>query len=239
MGAKLTCISTGSIGNCFILNCNGEKLILELGIKWRSVLRALDYKLEDVVACVCTHQHQDHIKSVPNALSYGLQVYSSSDVASIYPRVKIIYPMTRIPIGNYKVMALPVPHGDCDCFSYHITLPDGQTLLFATDAQTLPYKISNVNNLIVECNYANELIVDHLCGGKDVRSSFNSHMELSETIKVINRLKSPSMNNLILIHLSESNASDELFKKRIWQECGVRAKIAEKNSVFDLQKDEF
>lgn len=58
MSTTLHCISTGSIGNSYILDCNGEKLILELGVRWKDILSALNYKLDNVVAMLCTHRHR-------------------------------------------------------------------------------------------------------------------------------------------------------------------------------------
>lgn len=58
MSATLTCVSSSSQGNCYILDVNGEKLILELGVRWRDILKALNYKLDDVVAVLCTHRHR-------------------------------------------------------------------------------------------------------------------------------------------------------------------------------------
>ena len=58
MSATLHCISTGSVGNSYILDVNGEKLILELGVRWKDILKALNYNLESVRACLVSHAHR-------------------------------------------------------------------------------------------------------------------------------------------------------------------------------------
>lgn len=55
--AKLKCLSSGSIGNAYILECNGERLLLELGVKWQEILKGLNYKLGDVVGVLVSHSH--------------------------------------------------------------------------------------------------------------------------------------------------------------------------------------
>jgi ribonuclease BN (tRNA processing enzyme) len=55
--AKLKCLSSGSIGNAYILECNGERLLLELGIGWQEILKGLNYKLGDVVGVLVSHSH--------------------------------------------------------------------------------------------------------------------------------------------------------------------------------------
>ena len=58
MSAKLTCISTGSIGNAYILESNGEKLLIELGVKWKDIMKGLNFNLENVRACLVSHAHR-------------------------------------------------------------------------------------------------------------------------------------------------------------------------------------
>ena len=147
--------------------------------------------------------------------------------------------MKRVQTGGAKVLPLEVPHGDCPNYAYHITMPDEQTLLFCTDAQTLPYRLPNVNVLMIEANFSEELILDRLCEGQDIRSHFNAHMELNETIKVIKRLYNPKLNKVILIHLSRGNSDGQMFKKRIFSETGIVCDIANARDVFELKICEF
>lgn len=53
--AKLKILSSGSIGNAYILECNGERLLLELGVRWQEILKGLNYKLGNVVGALCSH----------------------------------------------------------------------------------------------------------------------------------------------------------------------------------------
>ena len=239
MSTTLHCVSTGSVGNSFILDHDGEKLILELGVRWKDILSALDYRLDGVTACICSHRHVDHIKSVPNALSYGLPVYSSADVASIYPKVKVLEPMKKYTIGGFNVLPLSVPHGDCPNLSYHITLPDGQTLLFITDAERFPYNIKGCNHLLIEANFAVELILDSLVNGDILRSQSQNHMEINECISTVKRLRHGGLQSLILIHLSNGLSDENMFKEQFKSELGMDVWIAEKNLRFILDKEDF
>jgi hypothetical protein len=53
--AKLKCISSGSQGNSYIIECENETLLLELGISWKDILKGLNYKLGNVVGVLCSH----------------------------------------------------------------------------------------------------------------------------------------------------------------------------------------
>lgn len=53
--ASLKTVGTGSSGNTFILRTSKECLILELGCKWNDILKALNYKIDNVGGCLVTH----------------------------------------------------------------------------------------------------------------------------------------------------------------------------------------
>lgn len=147
--------------------------------------------------------------------------------------------MKKYHLGGFIVIPLRVVHGDCPNFAYHITLPDGQTLLFATDLEALPYNLKDCNHICIEANFSNDIRIDAMLNGAELRAQSRNHMEIGETIRTINRLKSPELSSVILLHLSDQLSDAEGFKRRIFNECGVRAEVAEKNKVFDLRKEDF
>jgi len=56
--ATLKCLSSGSQGNCYLLECNNEVLIIELGVSWKEVLKGLNYDLSKVVGVLVSHSHR-------------------------------------------------------------------------------------------------------------------------------------------------------------------------------------
>lgn len=53
--ASLRVINSGSSGNGYVLESNGEKLLIELGVAWKDILKSLNYKIEDVAGCIVSH----------------------------------------------------------------------------------------------------------------------------------------------------------------------------------------
>lgn len=147
--------------------------------------------------------------------------------------------MKRYKIGNWEILPLKIPHGDCPNYAYHITMPDGQTLLFATDLSSLPYNIQNVNHLCIEANYCEDILINKMLDNEDIRSASNTHMEIRETISVIKRLYSPKLRSAILIHLSNGLSDENGFKKAIFEQCGVRCECADANMTFELNNEDF
>lgn len=239
MTTTLTVLASGSSANGYILKADKNVLILEAGVPFKECNMALKGDISGVVGVVVSHAHKDHSAYIKQYQKHGLQVYSNVDVASDFDGVVELEPMRKYHVGGFTVIALRVIHGDCPNFAYHITLPDGQTLLFATDLERFNYNFKGINHIAVECNYSDDIRIDAMLNGAELRAQSRNHMEIGETIATINRLKSPDSQQVILLHLSQQLSDAEDFKKRIFNECGIRAEVAGKNKVFSLVKEEF
>ena len=146
--------------------------------------------------------------------------------------------MKRYRIGNFQVLPLEVPHGDCPNFAYHLTLPDGKTLLFATDLTDFPYNIPNCNYILIECNWSEDLLIDRIVNNEEARSSAQTHLELKQCIVLLNRLKSSFLNKVMLLHLSSGNSNEKAFVEEIKHLCGIDCvNVADKGKEFILEND--
>ena len=146
--------------------------------------------------------------------------------------------MKRYTIYGWKILPLIIPHGDCLNYAYHITMPDGQTLLFATDLEDFPYNIPNCNYILIECNWSEDLLIDRIINNEEARSSAQTHLELKQCIALLNRLKSSFLNKVILLHLSSGNSDEKAFVEEIKHLCGIDSvDVADKGKVFLLQND--
>lgn len=55
---RLRVVNSGSSGgNCYILESNGRKILLDLGVRWEGVLTAIDYDLSAIDFALVTHSH--------------------------------------------------------------------------------------------------------------------------------------------------------------------------------------
>lgn len=235
---KLICCGSSSSGNSYIIQCEEEVLLLELGVNFKEVVKALDYKMEKAVGALCSHVHQDHAKYTPSALQYGLQVYSCQEVADKYKGVTIIKPKTRVNIGRFSVQAIPVQH-NAECYAYLIEYPNIGKLLFATDLNGFPYKIKNLNHIMLEANYDEEIILQNACNDKWNSSQSDNHLSLDKAIEILKVNYSVELQSIILLHLSDGNSNAEEFKERVYREIGIKPYIADKGLIVGLNKEEF
>lgn len=55
----LTVVGTGSTqGNCYILDCDGEKLILDAGVRIGEIKKALNWSIRGLKGVVISHAHR-------------------------------------------------------------------------------------------------------------------------------------------------------------------------------------
>lgn len=231
-------IGSGSKGNCYFIECSNETLVLELGVSWSDVLHGLNYNTEDVQGILVSHGHQDHSKYIPNALKSQIPVYSCQEVADKFQGVKVLKPKVQYKIGGFVVMALPVRH-NCENYSYLITHEEIGSLVFCTDAMSFPYKIKGLNHLMIEANNSEDLMIDNLCRNEQIRSHGEFHMEVNQTIEAIKRNMDPELRTLMLVHLSDGQSDERMFKQMVFDEVGIEPIIADKGVELELNKEDF
>jgi phosphoribosyl 1,2-cyclic phosphodiesterase len=237
--AKIKTISSGSNGNAYILESEGEVLLIELGVSWKEIVKGLNYDLNNINACLVSHTHLDHSKSIPDAIKSGISVYSCEEVQSIHKEVKVLKKGLKTPIGGFKVQRVDLFH-NCECIGFLITTPDKQKILFCTDTHCIPYKFKNVNHFLVEANNSFDLMLDKMCDNDYGASASESHMEINSTIEFLKENYSADCMTIMLLHLSRNNADEKLFKKMVQDELGFKnVFVAKKGLEIELNACEF
>lgn len=237
--AKLITLGSSSSGNAYILECDNEQLIIELGVSWKEIMKGLNYDITKVRACLTSHIHKDHSKSIPNAIKYGLQVVSCVEVRTIHPQVKVLKKGVKMRLGGFKVQAIPLQH-NCECYGYLIEHNSISKLIFATDCNSVPYRFKNVNHFVIECNYDADILIDNMCNNVYSQSASENHLELNDTIEFLKQNYSSALQSVTLIHLSNGNINAETAKQRVKDELGFdNVYVADKGLIVELNKDDF
>lgn len=147
-------------------------------------------------------------------------------------------PKVRYKIGGFIVQPLEVQH-NVQNFAYIIEHEEFGKLVFCTDAMSFPYKVKDVNHLLIEANYSEDLIIDNLCKNETIRSHNEYHMEIGKTIEAIKRNINPELRTLMLIHLSDGQSDEKLFQKMVFEEVGLKPIIADKGVIINIDKTDF
>ena len=133
MGMELRVLGSSSSGNCYILDNGNEALIIEAGIRFIDVKKALNFNIRKVVGCLITHQHNDHAKYAKAMVDCGFHVLALPEVIESKElkgsRVKAIKIGTGYLLGGFRVIPFPAFH-DVPCVGYFIKHPDCGSIMF-------------------------------------------------------------------------------------------------------------
>ena len=239
---KIHCIGSSSSGNCYVIESLGQKLIVELGCAFKEVMKVVDYDLASVAGCLVSHCHSDHCAYIPKALEYQIPVYGNKDVVDKYPYVHCLTQKYRYSIGKFKVQCLKVPHNAL-CYSFIIKCPSGEKILFATDLSKFNYKVSGCDVIMMECNYSEDIIVEKMVEGKDIRSQSENHLELNDCIKALYNNVCEKTKAVILLHLSDGLSNEKQFIKRAQETVkglsNAKVLCATKGQTYEINESDF
>lgn len=225
----ITTIATGSQGNCYILEHENKKLIIECGVSFKYILHSLQHELDNVVGCLVTHEHKDHSKAVNDILYYGIKVYmlkATFDALQIPDilkyKVVIIDYLKPFKIDIFNIMPLEANH-DVPCVAYVIQSGFGK-LLFATDTYNFKYKLDGITHAMFECNYCDEYVQNIPLYRQRV---LRSHMSLNNLKKILTKSDLKELKELMLIHISNENGHPQKMKTEIEELTNADVTIAD------------
>lgn len=231
---KLKVISTGSIGNAYLLETGQEALLIECGVRMPDIKKALDFNLSKVSGCLVSHIHGDHAKSVKDVLAAGINVYASQETltgkeVAGHSRAHIIQSKQAFKVGNFRVLPFDVKH-DVPCLGFLIEHTECGRVLFITDTYFCKYTFPGLNNIIIEANYSKEIIDKRF--GPDSEMMFlrdrilKSHFSIANCKDMLAANDLTAVNNIVLIHLSDGNSNEAQFKKEVQELTGKNVTVA-------------
>jgi len=240
----LKVLGSSSTGNGYILENDTEALIIEAGMRLITVKKALNFNISKVVGCLVTHQHGDHAKYLKEYLKTGITVLSSREVfASLNDLVYSCWAKTVLPgkgykIGNFKIIPFEAHH-DVPCLGFLISHPETGSILFLTDSFMSDYTFSNLSHIMIECNYADDILDRNIQSGSVFPGMrprlMSTHMELETCKGVIKANDLSKVINIVLVHLSSQNSDEARFVTEIQRVSGKPVYAARKgmNLVFN------
>lgn len=226
-------LASGSTGNCYIIQAGEEKLLLECGIDYKNILIGLEHSIKGVKGCLITHKHLDHCKSFKKIFEALPKIYAPFEVLEKFQtkdfhKTKLVVNKEKFVIGGFTIMPFKCQHtnsdtSECENFGYLLQHKEIGKILFATDTYYLKYKFKNVDHILVECNYSEEImqaIEPH------EQRVFKSHMSLETLKDTLKTWDLKKTKTITLIHLSKNNSDPERFKQEIEALTGIPTYIA-------------
>lgn len=216
-----TSLASSSHGNCYVVNDGETAILLECGISFRRIKKALGFDLSAIRGCLVSHEHKDHAKSVMDMIKSGVEVFASEGTAEALD-CALITPVeagAQLRIGSMEIMPFATFHDAAEPLGFLIySRVDGERLVFATDTVNLGYRFPGVNLLALEANYDASILARCERMPEKVRKRVtNSHMEINTLCQYLRTLDLSACRELYLLHLSNAASNEGHFVNRVRQ----------------------
>lgn len=231
---QIKALGSSSKGNCYFVDDGHTKIMLECGMRFKDIQKGFNFQMSSVAACLITHEHGDHCKSINDVLKSGIDCYMSNGTAEAigvnHHRIKKARERIPFKIGTWVILPFGVQHDVSEPYGYLLANKDGEKLLFATDTYFIKYRFPGLTHIMVECNYSSEILNGNISKGKVPRFMkkrlLRSHMSLENFKDFLKANDLTNVQEIWMLHLSDSNSNEEMFKREVMQLTGKVVHIA-------------
>jgi len=240
---KLKVIGSSSKGNSYILETPTGSLILDCGVRFKEIQKALDFDLASIHGCLITHSHKDHSKAAKDVMRAGIDAYMTLDTATAINaegyRMELITVGRQFSVGDFTVLPFPTEHDCPGAVGYLIQYrPTGEKLLFATDTYFIRHRFNGLNYILIECNYCLDILKANVEAGRIPESLKNrileSHFSLDNLKAFLKANDLKAVRQIVLIHLSDSNSNASRMISEINELTKKETVVADSGMVIDL-----
>lgn len=234
---RLLTLGSGSSGNCYLLENETECLIIEAGLPYMDVKKALVFNTRKIVGVIAGHRHSDHSGYIKDYARAGIRSLATSDfwnenAGEWWFQYGEKYDETReyFKIGNFGIKAFPLKHS-VPCFGFYITHPDMGILVYASDTEYIKYTFKGVNHFLVEANYSTELVERD---SAKYEHQITGHMNIDTTCRFLKKNNNCNLKTVTLCHISADCGNAEDFKARAEEVVDCPVYVARKGLEISL-----
>lgn len=240
---ELKVIGTGSLGNAYILGHGNDMLLLDAGVSKDKILKAIGFDTAKIDCALVSHGHSDHFKSAEYLLNCFVNVMMPKDcadnlkVTTFRPNL-FIADGTQRTFGNWIVKSFNVDH-DVQTVGYLVYhTQTKQKILYATDMGFLRSIPKDINIMITECNYNNDLLHVPEMEERFVRVK-TTHMSLERLVSYLDKIDLSMLTHIVVIHLSDTNSNEQVIVKTLQDKTGVNVTATSNGMNINLDSVPF
>ncbi|WP_201319091.1 MBL fold metallo-hydrolase [Paenibacillus sp. EPM92] len=229
-------LASSSAGNAYRVSDGTTTLLLDAGLRFSDIRRGLDFRVSELAGCLITHEHGDHIKAAADIMKAGVNVYASGGTLEAARlsghRAIALKALEKFTIGTWTILPFEVEHDVSEPLGFLLANKAGDKLLFATDTYYIRYRFPGLTHIMVECNYSAKILDENIAArhvpvGMKKRL-IRSHFSLENMMDFLRANDLSRVQEIWLLHLSDSNSDAELFKREIQELTGKQVYIADR-----------
>ncbi len=173
MALKFCSFASGSSGNSYLIKNEDTAILVDAGISGRRILGGLEETgtpPEDVAAILVTHEHSDHVQSLPVLTRKlpDLKVYANEPTWESIERPvreearRIFRTGEDFAIGSLRIRSFSVPHDAAEPVGFSVS-GEGKKISIVTDAgyitEEICAEITDADLLLLEANHEREMLL--------------------------------------------------------------------------------
>lgn len=223
-------VASSSKGNCTVVSDGRTVLLLDAGIPYIEIAKAVGFDLSKVHGALITHEHKDHCKAVKDLARHGVDIYGSKGTLDAIEareyRKHVLVKHRAKEIGTFVVYPFDVQHDAAEPLGFVLTsTATDERLIYFTDTYYLKYRFEDLNYILGEVNYSDELlrenIKDNIIPVELAKRVMQSHMSVETFVEYLKANASDALRAVYLLHMSDTNANAETIKRKIQEVTGV------------------
>ncbi len=234
---KIIALQSGSHGNCFYVEADGVRLLVDAGISGRQAqlrLKTHGRDIHRVDALLVSHDHRDHAGCMGVfQRKFGVPVYATRGTMQAAQRrlhlgqmqdVREVVPGSPVEFGHVVVHTLPTPHDGADGVAF--VIQDARHRVgILTDLghvfAELPPLLDTLDAVVLESNYDPTLLAEGRYPEflqRRIRGP-GGHLSNEEAGELLRAIRGKRLQWACLAHLSADNNRPELAQathRRMW-----------------------
>lgn len=250
---KFCSLYSGSSGNCYYINIDENRILLDAGKslkKIREALEGLDENIENIDAILITHEHSDHIQGLKMLCKkHDINIYmtdkTKSEIQCLVDTINEENIVTfkagdKFDIGCANIKSVKISHDAIDPVMYTFKDKNDNKISIFTDVgeitDTILENIKGSKLAVIEANYEENLLrlsryPSYL--KKRIMGKYG-HLSNEEAGFLAKELVKNGTKKILLGHLSKENNTDIIAYQTIQNELNfLKEELGEKID-FDL-----
>jgi len=164
----------------------------------------------------------------------GIDCYMSQGTAEALEvsghRVHIIKARQQFRIGTWTILPFDTQHDAQEPLGFLLANQAGDKLLYATDTYYIKYKFRGLTHIMIECNYAADILKTNVKAGLVEQALKNrilkSHFSLENVKNFLKANDLSKIQEIWLLHMSDGNSDEVRFKREIQEITGKMVFVA-------------
>ena len=250
---KFCSLYSGSSGNCYYINIDGNRILLDAGKslkKIREALERLDENIENIDAILITHEHSDHIQGLKMLCKkHDINIYmtdkTKSEIQCLVDTINEENIVTfkagdKFDIGCANIKSVKISHDAIDPVMYTFKDKNDNKIAVFTDVgeitDTILENIKGSKLAVIEANYEENLLrlsryPSYL--KKRIMGKYG-HLSNEEAGFLAKELVKNGTKKILLGHLSRENNTEIIAYQTIQNELNFLKEELGEEIDFDL-----